>query len=799
MGKVVPIITNLTAGETTPLLDARVDFNKLKNACEELVNFIVRPQGPGTKRSGTIYAGEVENHNARARLIPFKFSTVQAYALEFGEDASGNGYMRPWKRGEDGIYGVIVSNASPVKIGTPYLEIDLPELQYTQTADILYSYHSRHAPQKLTRLSHTQWNMADEVFGPSITPPLGAAVTAKGTTGSTSYSYQLTAKDMDGNESLPTATITVANGNASLSTTNYNECVWSNAGADAVEVCCYRGYDGIFKYIGSADPDGEVFKDTGQDYDATLTPPEDYQPFDSAGNYPRCGAFFGGRKWMGGTDNRPQTVWGSKVGEPQNLSRSRPSRDNDMAQFTIDDSEVNAIVWMTRGKKVFLMGTTGSEWILKSSDGGAITPTSIDADKETFNGCSTMRALAIGSVVLFVEQFGKRVLEFAYTLESDGYNSPDMMVLAEHLTRDNVLQEWAYAQTPHRLVFTVRDDGISPVLTYFRDHEVVGWWRFITDGAVESVCTIPGEDRDEIWLIVRREIDGVTKRYVEVLAPTFSNDDTCEDAFFVDCGATVSAWNPADTEATAKRLRMQPVSNATWSKGDEVFIFSSNAGSGAAFNINFASNVGRQYAFRNADTTLSRAKVTATTSNAGKVLASLQTSVPAELRDVAVAEFARMFTGLVGLDWLEGKTVDMLGDGKLLTPQVVTGGAVPLLQACAKVHVGLHYEASMVPHAMEAGFQDGTAMGRAARISKVGIRLYQTYGLKAGPKNGDLSTINFCDGTERMGAALVPFSGDKEITLDSGTEASPQIRFVHDVPLPCTILSIMPRIHGTGG
>ena len=754
--KVVPIITNLTGGEMTPLLDSRVDFKKYPNGCETVENFIIRPQGGATKRSGTIYGGEVENHDSRARLIPFQFSTVQAYSLEFSEDADGLGYMRPWKRALDGSYGVILSNASPVKIQTPYLAADLPDLQYTQTADVIYFYHPSHKPQKLVRLSHTDWRMADEVFGPSISPPAGVAVSAKGTTGSTAYAYQLTAKDMDGNESLPCATINVANGNASLSTTNYNECTWSNAGADAVEISTYRGYDGIFKYIGSADPAGKSFKDTGQDYDATLTPPKDYQPFDSVDNYPRCGAFFGGRKWMGGTNNRPQTAWGSKVGEPQNLCRSRPSRDNDLAQFTIDDNEVNTILWMTRGKKVFLMGTSGAEWILKSSDGGAITPTSVDMDKETFNGCSTMRALAIGSVVLFVERFGKRVLEFAYTLESDGYNSPDLIVLAEHLTRDNVLQEWAYAQTPHRLVFTVRDDGISPVLTYFRDHEVVGWWRFITDGAVESVCTIPGVDRDEIWLIVRRTIIGATKRYVEVLAPTFSNDETCEDAFFVDCGATLDAWNPVDTDATAKRLRMEMLTiNGTWAKGDQVFLFSSNAGSGAAFNIGYASNVGRTYAFRNTDTTLSRAKVTATTSSAGQLVARLESSVPVELQNVATGSFARMVTTLSGLTWLAGKTVDLLGDGKKLTSKVVTyDGRVALSQPSAKVHVGLHYDGVLVPHPIEAGFQDGTAVGRVARISKVGVRLYQTYGLKAGPKTGEVKPLNFSTDTERSPGAL---------------------------------------------
>jgi len=566
-----------------------------------------------------------------------------------------------------------------------------------------------------------------------------------------------------------------------------------------VELCIYRGYDGVFKYIGNASPTKLYFKDTGQDYDSTLTPPVEYLPFNAAGNYPRCASFYQDRLWIGGTNNRPQTIWGTRTGDHQNLNLSRPKKDADSVEFTLLSNDVSLVRWMSPGKKVFLMGTQGAEWILQSSDSGAITPTNVDARKETFNGCSLMRALPIGSVLLFVECFGKRVLEFAYTLESDGYNSPDLIVLAEHLTRDNILEEWAYAQTPHRLVFTVRDDGVSPVLTYFRDHEVVGWWRFITDGQIESVCSIPGSDRDEIWLIVKRTINNVTKRYIEVLAPTFSNDLTCEDAFFVDCGATLDNWNPADTSALAKRLRMAlTLSDASWAKGDEVFIFSSNAGSGPAFNIGYASNVGKRFAFHNADDTLTRVNVQAV-SNAGKVLAKLETAAPAELRNVAVSEFAKMVTSLSGLTWLEGKTVDLLGDGKKLPSQVVSAGVVPLARPCAKVHVGINFVGTIVPHAVDAGFQDGTSVGRVARISKVAVRLYQTYGLKAGPKTGVVSPLNFSTDTARMGAALVPFSGDKDIPLDSGSEPSPQIRMVHDEPLPCTVLSIMPRIHGTGG
>ena len=43
------------------------------------------------------------------------------------------------------------------------------------------------------------------------------------------------------------------------------------------------------------------------------------------------------------------------------------------------------------------------------------------------------------------------------------------------------------------------------------------------DGFVESIAVIPSPDgtTDDLWMIVRRTIDGATKRYVEYLAPPF--------------------------------------------------------------------------------------------------------------------------------------------------------------------------------------------------------------------------------------------------------------------------------------
>jgi hypothetical protein len=50
---------------------------------------------------------------------------------------------------------------------------------------------------------------------------------------------------------------------------------------------------------------------------------------------------------------------------------------------------------------------------------------------------------------------------------------------------------------------------------------VLGWAPHYTEGAVESMATIPNGDRDETWLIVRRTVNGATVRYLEIFDETF--------------------------------------------------------------------------------------------------------------------------------------------------------------------------------------------------------------------------------------------------------------------------------------
>lgn len=60
----------------------------------------------------------------------------------------------------------------------------------------------------------------------ALTTPTGLGVTATGTTGSTKYSYRVSAFNAQG-ETLACTAVQITNGNATLSTTNYNALAWT--------------------------------------------------------------------------------------------------------------------------------------------------------------------------------------------------------------------------------------------------------------------------------------------------------------------------------------------------------------------------------------------------------------------------------------------------------------------------------------------------------------------------------------------------------------------------------------------
>jgi len=139
----VPVIS-MNAGKMTPLIDARSDTEKYSSGCRELQNMIPRIYGPVERRPGFKYFADCEDDNIKSRIVPFVFSSEIAYDIEFSNKII-NVYFD----------GTIIES----DIATLYLETDLPQLQFNQSADVMWIVHPDYAPRKLSRVSVSDFSL----------------------------------------------------------------------------------------------------------------------------------------------------------------------------------------------------------------------------------------------------------------------------------------------------------------------------------------------------------------------------------------------------------------------------------------------------------------------------------------------------------------------------------------------------------------------------------------------------------------------------------------------------------------
>lgn len=122
MAKASPIHPAYIGGELSPLVRGRVDNERWDAALEQCENGIPLIQGPIMKRPGLKYIANVHDDTVSSRLIDFRFSTTQAYVLEFGD-----GVVRVYKDQAlvlDGaavnISGATVANPGVITTGSSH-------------------------------------------------------------------------------------------------------------------------------------------------------------------------------------------------------------------------------------------------------------------------------------------------------------------------------------------------------------------------------------------------------------------------------------------------------------------------------------------------------------------------------------------------------------------------------------------------------------------------------------------------------------------------------------------------------
>jgi hypothetical protein len=257
-------------------------------------------------------------------------------------------------------------------------------------------------------------------------------------------------------------------------------------------------------------------------------------------------------------------LYASKTGQFEQFTVGE--KDDDALQFRNAGGQANDIVWLTDADGFLLIGTTAGVRALSGAGiDEALTPSSFKNRRSRAHGCARIRPADAGASFLYVAASRKAIVELTQT-NVGRFASQDIGQISEHIPKRGVV-EIAFQSDPDPLLWFPLDNGELGGLTFQPEQEVRGMHRQRlgggfsggTWGVVESVAVTPGQDGiDDVWLIVKRTINGATKRYIEIMEPPFEYGDI-KDTFGVDC-ALVYSGAPVTSVTGASHLIGQTVS-----------------------------------------------------------------------------------------------------------------------------------------------------------------------------------------------------------------------------------------------
>lgn len=231
-------------------------------------------------------------------------------------------------------------------------------------------------------------------------------------------------------------------------------------------------------------------------------------------------------------------------------------------------------------------------------------------------------------------------------------------------------------------------------------------------------------DKDVLYAVVRRTINGATKRYVEALD---NFRVTGDEGVFLDSYATFD-----NTHTGSRQLQVSQYLGGGFAQGSIVSV--TVVGAHSVFS---SSDVGSRLVLTAATGEQSVLEIAQFVS-ASAVLARAVADVPLAVRDVAISSWAFGRKTYSGLGHLQGETVQVVADGVRLADQVVpAGGSLTLEVHAVKGSIGIGYwsELETLPIALQA---DAAGQGRTKNINKAWLRLDSHDAFEIGPDEDNL-------------------------------------------------------------
>lgn len=583
-------------GELGTALAARADLGKYQISVEKMENYIVMVEGGATRRPGTKMVLELKNEAQQGRYLPFRRAATDYYMLTI------NGGVSRFLR--DGGF-IENMDTTPYELTVPWVEADLPNLRAASTTNSIYVVSGTKAPQEITFTNFTSWTIGNFLYqnGPVDTQNVNTAITiqASAATGNitlTGVGNPFTAAMVGGIMRLDDRDLSITPEWSALEASvtsgqlrRWNGQVYlatvasASAGPNAPthtqgSVSAGNGFQTwLFVNLDYAFVKITAFTDANHVAATVLTTlPGDlltggtyrWSPpaWSDALGWPDVIAFNTPRLYF----FRDNDVWGSATDDPHNMDTgSELDTDAIVERILAPDASLVDVEWALPSG-VLIIGTSDLEWSFRGANlFDPLTPTNFRAIPETSDGSISQIPVLVDGGAMYLGKTGKRLHYAKYDRQTQVLVGQEVSITARHIF-DAGGSRMAWQRDPQRILWIAMLDGTLASLTWMPDQQIAAFCRHpMVNAFVEDIASIPGiaGAGDQVYLIVRRTINGAVRRYCEILADYFIVADdanpTADGAWFVDCGLNVTG------------AKLTTITQLTHLEGQEVAVFADGA------------------------------------------------------------------------------------------------------------------------------------------------------------------------------------------------------------------------------
>ena len=210
--------------------------------------------------------------------------------------------------------------------------------------------------------------------------------------------------------------------------------------------------------------------------------------------------------------------------------------------FSVDLAvEKGAEIYWLMSSEMLMIGTLSYEYgITSGTFGYAVTPTNKKPVKAYDVGSCALKPETTDDGIVFVDLYRRSVHFLRYSPVYENFEKSELTKFNPDITRGKI-KETAMCQRKTPVYWACLKNGKMIGCTLSIKDNVVAWFDADVSGEVISLCSLPdmNGERDDLYIAVKRKIDGVTKTYLEKMTDGLPEDEeNATNSVFVDCAKT---------------------------------------------------------------------------------------------------------------------------------------------------------------------------------------------------------------------------------------------------------------------